>query len=270
MSYEFADVNGTRLHYQMEGAGRPLVLIHAGIANLNMWNDQVNAFADQYRVIRYDLRGWGESVEVPDEYRHHDDLQALLAYLGIGKATIVAVSFGGLVALNFVLTYPEMVEALVLVGAAVGGYEVADEALIAKEKALDEAYERGDKPLAAEIAAQMWVDGPNRTPDQVDPAVRTAALEMILHTFDLPEDGGERLKLDPPAISRLGEIEVPTLVLVGQHDAPDIFAMADKLVADIPGAKRIVMPGTAHLPNMEKPAEFNRNVLAFLRQLGLM
>ncbi|MCI0398042.1 MAG: alpha/beta hydrolase [Chloroflexi bacterium] len=264
MTSTFAEVNGTKLHYQAVGAGRPVVFIHAGIGHLAMWDDQIGPLASRYRVIRYDVRGWGKSASPSGSYADHDDLHALLERLGETRAALVGCSFGGKIAVDFALAYPEMVSALVLVGAALSGYQFTDEETEQKDQALEEAYARGDKALAAELCAQIWADGPTRRPEEVDTVFRERALVMIRETFELPEGAGQRRELEPRATGRLAEIAAPTLIVLGEHDTPDIATVAGLLERGIAGARKVMMAGTAHLPSMEKPAELNHILLAFL------
>jgi pimeloyl-ACP methyl ester carboxylesterase len=233
-----------------------------------MWDKQVEAFAPSYQVICYDVRGWGKSVSPPGTYSHYDDLYGLLKYLDIEQATILGISHGGKIAIDFTLVYPQMVKALVLVAPALGGYEFTDQASNQKDAAIEKAYERGDIALAIELEAQLWVDGPQRTPDQVSPEVRARALEMIDYTYHLPEDEGTPQSLDPPAISRLAKIKVPVQIIIGDYDVPDMLAVADLLATNVSGAEKVVMHEVAHLPCMEKPAEFNRLVLDFVVKAG--
>ncbi|MDP9364254.1 MAG: alpha/beta hydrolase, partial [Chloroflexota bacterium] len=132
--------------------------------------------------------------------------------------------------------------------------------------AVDERIEAGDIAGAVELELRMWVDGPGRTPEEVDRSVRERVREMDAALFAQPDEG-EPQPLDPPAAARLHEVAVPTLVLVGHRDQPDVLAGAETLAAGIPGARRAVIPNTAHLPNLERPAEFNRLVLEFLAGL---
>lgn len=266
MTYEFVEIDGAKLHYQVIGRGHPLVLIHAGIAHLDMWDDQVDALAQHYQVIRYDIRAEGKSANPPGVYSDHDDLRGLLQHLGATQAAVLGVSNGGRIAVDFTLAYPEMVSALIPVASGLGGYEFGDldESTEQKWEAIEAAFEKGDIPLAAELETRFWVDGLNRTPDQLDPAMRAQAVEMSAYTFSLPKRQGDRQALEPAAISRLGEIKVPTLVIVGDQDLPDMLAIADLLAERITGAQKVVLPNTAHLPNMEQPETFNRVVLDFL------
>ncbi len=268
MNPQYADINGATIRYEVRGQGQPLVLIHAGIANLAMWDDQMDAFAQHFRVIRYDVRGWGESTFPPGPYSDYEDLRALLDHLRVDRAMVVGVSFGGGIAIDFALAYPDMVSSLVLVGSALNSYEPPDDAwsgdLLQKDKELDEAYKLGDKARAAELGVQIWVDGPYRQPNEVDPDFRARTLALMRHTFEIPDGEGKRQPLEPPAVSRLHELNQPTLVVIGELDVPIIFSMAELLQNEIGGARKVVLPGTTHLPNMEKPAEFNRLLLDFL------
>ncbi len=271
MAFQFAEINGTRLHYDVRGAGDPLVLIHSGISDLRLWDDQVDAFAARHRVIRYDVRGHGKTSHPPGTFSHRDDLRALLDQLGVDRSAVLGCSIGGVIAIDFTLAYPERVTALVPVASAVSGYDPEETDVAAKEERnklfaeMNAAYEQGDFQRAAHLLARIWMDGPKRSPDQVDPQVRARAVAMMLGLFELPEDEGTEQPLEPPAASRLAEIKVPTLVVVGDHDDQRILLAADFLAEGIPGARKVVIPGVAHYPNMERPAEFNRLVLEFLR-----
>jgi 3-oxoadipate enol-lactonase len=275
MAFQFAEINGTRLHYDVRGAGDPLVLIHSGISDLRLWDDQVDAFAARHRVIRYDVRGHGKTPHPAGvgTFSHRDDLRALLDQLGVDRSAVLGCSIGGVIAIDFTLAYPERVTALVPVASGVSGYDPEETDVAAKEERnklsaeMNAAYEQGDFQRAAHLLARVWMDGPKRSPDQVDPQVRARAMTMMLGLFELPEDEGAEQPLEPPAASRLAEIKVPTLVVVGDHDDQRILLAADYLAEGIPGARKVVIPRVAHYPNMERPAEFNRLVLEFLRAL---
>src|SRR5215212_377472 len=114
-----ADVNGARQFYEVVGKGKSLVLVHAGIADGRMWDPQVGPFAERYRVVRYDMRGFGGSPAVAGAYSHHEDLRVLLDALCVEEAVLVGCSMGAKTVLDFALAYPERARALVLVGPAV-------------------------------------------------------------------------------------------------------------------------------------------------------
>src|SRR5579863_2322874 len=260
----FAEINGTTLYYEIAGEGHPLVMNHGGLVNLHLWDGQVDAFAQHYKVIRYDMRGFGDSglLKTSDApYSMIDDLYALLTHLGIEKTYVMGLSMGGALSIDFTLAHPEMVDALIPVAMALSGFSFEDEKEGEPDPAF-EAYKQGDIPLAVEYTLRKWTDGPERTPEQVDPLARERVRQMTMHNFQRPddEDSPEPTELESPAILRLSEIHVPTLIVVGDEDVRDILAIADILVEGIAGAKKAVIPGTAHHLNIEKPAEFNRIV----------
>ncbi|MCA9978153.1 MAG: alpha/beta hydrolase [Anaerolineales bacterium] len=264
MTYQFADVNGTKIHYEERGKGTAVIFIHAGVVNSGMWNEQMASLGQRYRVIRYDIRGWGETADPAVVYSDHEDLYGLLTYLGVETAVLIGCSMGGKIALDFALTYPQMIAGLVLVGAGLGGYDFSMEGILERAEAMNAAYERGELDLAVEISTQVWYDGLNRSPDQVDAYGRSQIRQLIYHTFCLPEGSGKRQELSPPAINRLAGITAPTLIVVGDHDAPDIQRIADLLQDNLRHARKKTLADTAHFPNAEKPTEFNQIVLEFL------
>ena len=254
------------IFYEVAGAGPGVALIHAGIADHRMWDDQFSVFAERFRVVRHDHRGFGASSTPDGPFSFRADLAAVLRAVGIERAHLIGTSLGGGVALDFALTYPERVASLVLVAAALGGSQPS-EALRERWRAINEARERDGLDAANELELRLWVDGTGRTPEEVDPTVRERVREMnraVLAREPENEAGGEPQRLDPPAIERLHEIAAPTLVLVGDRDVPDILANAERLAAGIAGARKVVLPGVAHLPPLECPDEFNRIVLDFL------
>jgi 3-oxoadipate enol-lactonase len=268
----FAQANGARLHYEVAGSGHPVVLVHAGIADHRMWDDQFARFAERYRVIRYDQRGFGQSTAPAGPFAFHDDLYLLLRQLDVARAALIGGSLGGAVAINLALAHPEMVEGLVVVGSGLGGLEwppPSPEELTLFSQ-VEEAAEAGDFATANEIEVHLWVDGPRRKPEAVNPGVRERVRDMNLQTFTRHDENeqAQSQELEPPASVRLGEILAPTLVLIGDQDVSSVQAIADHLAADIPGAHKVVVSNTAHVPNMEQPEAFNQIVLHFLDSLG--
>jgi pimeloyl-ACP methyl ester carboxylesterase len=211
------------------------------------------------------VRGFGKSKSPTSYYSNHGDLRDLLDSLGIERADVLGLSMGGAIAIDFTLAYPNRVAALIPVAAGLSGYRATSNRALRDE--LNAAYERGDKERAVELSLQVWTDGPNRTPDQVDPDVRERIRAMTVHTFDLPDVEPWLQALEPPAIGRLAEVQVPTLFVVGDQDVEDILKIGDLIVTQVPGAQRAVIPGTAHHLNLEQPVEFNRIVLDFLNSL---
>jgi 3-oxoadipate enol-lactonase len=262
------DLEGAHLYYEVEGSGNPLVLVHAGIADLRMWDEQVPAFAEHYRVIRYDERfaGRSQTDEVP--FSRRKDLADLLDHLGAERIYLLGCSRGGQLAIDFALEYPDRIDALIPVAPGISGYvtEVPE-----NQKPIWDEGERletaEDWEALVDLEVRVWVDGIGQPSDRVDPAIRQRVREMNLPNYvDHPENlAGLSKQLEPPAVGRLGEIEAPTLVIAGALDAPGVLSAVDKIANEVPGAHKAVIPGTAHMLNMERPSEFNRLVLGFLK-----
>jgi 3-oxoadipate enol-lactonase len=257
----YARISGAALYFEVAGAGDPLVLLHEGFADSGMFDDQIGVLAAHYRVIRYDRHGCGRSGAPAVPYTHHEALRALLRYLGVARAAVLGMSAGGGVAIDFTLAYPTMVEVLIPVAAAIGGY-VGSQETMQKWGTIGAALAGGDVAGATELTLRMWVDGPTRAPDEIAPGVRARMRRMITHYYTIRRD--DPPALDPPAISRLGEIAAPTLIVVGDRDVPDVLAQAELLKTAIGGARIATLPGVAHVPNMERPRVFNDLVLEFL------
>jgi 3-oxoadipate enol-lactonase len=254
------------LYAEVAGEGPAVVLVHAGICDSRMWDPQWAAFLAAHRTVRYDLRGFGRSPLPPEPFSHGGDLITLLERLEIEQATLVGASLGGRVALEVAVARPQVVDALVVADAALPGFPWSDRlsAFWAEE---DAALERGDLDAAVEANVRMWVDGPRRPPAAVDSAVRESVRQMQRRAFELQlpvwEDAEEEL-LVPDVGRRLSLVRAPTLVVVGEEDVSDFHHIAAQLTREIRGARHVVIPNTAHLPNLERPAAFNELVLRFL------
>ena len=272
----FADVNGTTLYYEVAGSGHPFVLAHGHLLDRRSWDDQFEVFAQHYRVVRYDQRGFGDSglITKGETYSDRQDLYELMKFLGIERAYLMGVSGGGTLAIDFTLEHPEMVDALIPVTAGVSGFHPSEEMMkkhpevVRLYTRLSEAFEKYDIAQAVEVSLELWTDGPGRLPNHAAPDVRERVREMTTRNWKRPDGEAQAqtptVPLEPPAIERLSEISVPVLVILGAWDAPSPL---DTLTAEIPGAKKVVMAETAHHPFMEKPAEFNQIVLDFLGSL---
>jgi pimeloyl-ACP methyl ester carboxylesterase len=265
-----AEVNGARLYYEVAGEGHPFVMVHAGICDRRMWDPQFEHFARQYRVIRYDMRGFGQSTIPPGPTSLRGDLYSLLRYLGVQTAYVMGCSIGGGAAIDFALEHPEMVDALIPVCAGFGGFQGEFEDEYAEIWQQVEAAEKaGDLDLVNKLELSVWVSGHGRTADQVAPDMYQKVWDMNGNNLARGKEmeQAEFQRLDPPAGARLGEIRLPTLIVEGELDEHVTLLMGDALAAGIKGSRLVTVPGVAHLPNMEKPDEFNHLVEDFLNQL---
>ncbi|MGH3359026.1 MAG: alpha/beta fold hydrolase [Nocardioidaceae bacterium] len=247
--------------------GVPVVLLHAGIADRRMWKPQWAALTAHHDVVRLDLRGFGDSAGRPaGNLSPVDDVLDTLAALDIDRCHLVGASYGAGVAVEVALVRPEQVTSLLL--SAPGGSLIAEVTpqlrtfIDAEEAALD----GGDLDAAVEANVAWWVVGPHRTASDVSPAVRDLVRAMQRRAFDLTSgwDDLEERELDPPALDRLGEIRVPTLVLDGAQDLDAIHAVVRRVVDGIADVRRVDWPDTAHLPSMERPDDFLALILDWL------
>ena len=256
----FAEVNGTRLFYDVKGTGEPLVLISGGSLDIRLWDEQFEAFAQDRQVIRYDARGIGRSDVPKGPFSHYQDLYALLQFLGIQEADVLGFSFGGGVALDFALTYPEVVRKLILIAPGLSTWkdEIAP--------ALGEISKVAKREGVAKAIELILADPSMPTEEQEEARQKMSQiLSENTHLFDssfayvrLMEPG------NPPANERLVEIGSPTLLVVGERDHAAIHENVDMLQRGIRGAKKVLIMGAGHMINLEKPNELNRVVLDFL------
>lgn len=260
------NVGDAVINYEIVGTGSPLVLIHGWAQDLTIWDEQVSEFSKQYRVIRYDRRGFGKSSGYADASADPMDLKILLDSLGIESASVLGISAGSRAALNFAVAFPERVRALVLYGQAIipgftpmpaGPTPVMVFRDIAQRHGLDSAgkaldthpltWAPADRPEVKEVLRKQWARYSGR--DLLDPR---------------PESG----RVPHAHLDQVAAIRAPTLVVSGDHELPLFLQMGDTLVRRIPGAKRVIISDGGHGAHLAQPAQFNRAVLTFLAGAG--
>ncbi len=258
-----ATLNGARIHYERSGAGIPVVMLHAGVADSRMWEPQVAEFSKHFDTIRPDRRGFGRSQLPPGQWSPHGDLLALVDHLGLKPAHLVGCSMGGGLAIDFALDHPERVSKLVIVDGGPHGQpdDPRYESLFDEVEAADKS---GDHQALNEAEMHLWLDGPYRPKGYVREPLRRLFLDMNGGNIGADWDASPMEHLDPPAFQRLKEISAPTLIVVGDKDLAPVLETADLLASSIKGAHKVVIHDAAHLPNLEHPEEFNRIVLEFL------
>jgi pimeloyl-ACP methyl ester carboxylesterase len=249
-----------------DGKGPAVVFLHAGVADKRMWRDQMAAFADRYRVVAYDRRGFGETRYEAETFSHMGDLRAVLDGLGIEQACLVGCSQGGRFAVDFALAHPKRVSRLVLVAPAIGGAPQPEQLPPDIETLLEQAEQaEGQKhfELVNRIEAHLWLDGPR----SVDGRIQGSARDLFLRMNIIPLKSASPGK-DTPAkdsFKRLKEIAAPTLIIWGDLDFPHLQERCAILGKRIRDSKSEMMPGTAHLPNLEQPKKFNALLAEFLK-----
>jgi pimeloyl-ACP methyl ester carboxylesterase len=254
------DPDDASLAWEAEGEGPPVVLVHGFTLDRRLWDDLVPVLAPRFTVVRYDLRGHGGTPPPRGPYRHADDLARLLDALGLDRPALVGLSLGGGVVGSFAVAHPGRARALVLVESSLGGFRYPPEFEAALASVA--ATARRDGPAAAR---EEWLRLPLLAAARAHPAAGPKALRMIRDYsgwhWTNPDPG---IPLDPPAAQRLGEIREPCLIVAGERSLPEFHRIAAILERGIPGARKVVLPGVGHLPNLEDPDRFGGLVLDFL------
>jgi 3-oxoadipate enol-lactonase len=260
----FLETNGARIYYEVDGAGDPLVLIHAGVANLRMWDGQVAAFRDGYRVIRYDTRGFGRTETDAVEFSNRADIAALLDHLGEASAHLVGISRAGSIALDFALESPDRVRSLTVAAGGISGFDSPEaEANAATFETAEKLWEAKDWEALSDWEADYWASGPDQPADRV-PEIRAKVHGWVLENYLAEKEEGKPIVLDPPAAGRLDELKVPLLVIIGTFDEPGTQASMRHLAQAVPDARLEVFEGVAHMLNLEQPERFNALLREFL------
>ncbi len=254
----FVDVEGSKLFYEECGTGPDaLILLHDGIAHSAVWDDVWPTFCKQFHVIRYDRRGYGRSPAATTWYSETEDLATLLRSRKIKCAILVGSSHGGELSIDFTIQYPNLVKQLVLVGAVLSGFPYTDH-FLNRGMANSAPFEKGDvvKGLSNWSKDKYLLAPGHEAAQKHLLAILTANPQDMTHAdFARPTR---------PSLSHLSEIRVPTLILVGDADIPDVHAHAGAIEAGIAGSKRMIISDSGHLMYLEKPEDFSRVVILFI------
>jgi pimeloyl-ACP methyl ester carboxylesterase len=259
-----------QIYYEVMGDGMPVVLTHAAFLDSRMFDELVEPLARRFRVIRYDMRGFGRSSPARGPLCRRKDLARLLDHLRIERAHLVGCSNGGQISLDLALEQPERAASLALVGSTPSGFEVSGEPPRYLFEMM-EAAQRGDVDRANELQVRIWLDGNQREPNQIDAGLRRKALAMnripvAQNTFYLA-DMQPAEPLDPPAQERLEAVESPVLVAAGALDHPEVLRSAEEMSRRLRKAQLTIFEGCGHVPSFEQPEAFAETLLQFLGQV---
>jgi len=256
----FVEIEGSKLYYEECGsAPQTVVLVHDGVVNSAVWDDVWPEFCKHFRVIRYDRRGYGRSPAPTTWYSETDDLLSLLHHLKVSRVALVGSSHGGELSIDFTLAHPEIVQQLVLVGAVVSGMPYSQHFLDRGKHAF-ELLGKGDvKGAISEWSKDKYLIAPGND------AARKRLFDLLSANPQDMQHPDYPLR-NKPSLPRLHEIHVPTLILTGDADVPDVHAHAGAIEAGIANSRRVVVAGTGHIMYLEKPAEFSRLVINFIEQ----
>lgn len=258
-----------QIYYETAGTGMPLILSHAAFLDSRMFDAIWERLAKHFRVIRYDMRGFGQSSPVTGPLCRRNDLAQLLKHLDVTEAHWVGCSNGGQISLDLALEQPQHFASLTLVGATPGGFELHGEPPRHMLEMFD-AMQHGDLDRSNELQIRIMLDGEQREPQQVDSTLRKKALEMNripVSQSTFFADTQPLNPLDPPAITRLEAVNCPTLIVAGSLDHPEILRAADEMVHRIPNARKTILESTGHVPSYEQPEPFVKLLLDFLDSL---
>jgi 3-oxoadipate enol-lactonase len=254
----FLDVEGGKIYYEECGTGdEAVLLVHDGVVHSAVWDDVWPTFCKNFHTIRYDRRGYGRSPVATSWYTETDDMVALLRHLKVRRTMLVGSSHGGELSIEFALEHPGLVEELVLVGAVVHGYPYSDHFLNRGQATWGPAENNNRAAAIKKIADDKYLTTSDHS------AARQKIRDLLTTS---PQDfmHGDMARPVSSSLPRLHEIHVPTLILVGEADIPDVHAHAGAIETGIPNARRLVVADTGHLMYIEKPEEFTRIVIRFL------
>ncbi len=251
--------NGARLRYREEGHGPAVVLVHGWTLDLEMWEPQVAALRNAFRLVRLDRRGFGLSSGCPAPELDVADLDALLRHLALGRVSLVGMSQGARAVLGFAATAPARVSCLVL-----DGPPDLDAAAGADDDVPLAEYRELVRTLDIAAFRSKWINHPLTQLRTRDPGAHRLLNAMIERY-----PGTDLLHEPAPAGARAGAIALecvaaPALVITGEHDLARRVAAADSLARRLPHAERAAIPNAGHLPNLDNPDAYNNLVRAFL------
>jgi 3-oxoadipate enol-lactonase len=257
----YINVKDGKLYYEMKGHGdETIVFIHDGLVHGEVWDNQFAAFAENFRVVRYDRRGYGRSPKPEKAYSNIEDLNQVFTSLNIDKAILIGMSAGGGLAIDFTLAHPDKVSSLIVVGAVVSGFSYSEHILTRGGRLKPEDYANPERLLEYFVKEDPYEIAPQNK--EVKEKLWTL-MQAYPQNIDFAKNG----LAEPPerqAIGILKEIQVPTFIVVGEFDIPDVFVHAGAIESGIPNSQKAIIQNAGHLVPLEQPELFNLQVLNFL------
>ena len=257
-------VPGSTIFYESSGTGDPVVLLHGGNLDRRMWDTEFSALRSSYRVIRYDARGYGKSGPPDTAFQAHEDLRILLDALHVDSASLIGLSLGGRIAIDFALTYPDRVRRMVLAAPGISGGTWAESG--------DTAWLPTARKAAAEKdsvgVARAWLGSAYIRTALRDSTrarwVESIALSQAPFWGAMIRHGDLETKADPPAAGRLRDLAPPILLVVGSDDTPFIQDVSRAIAREAPRVRRVDLPGVGHMVNLEAQEQFLSLIREFL------
>jgi pimeloyl-ACP methyl ester carboxylesterase len=258
-----------RIFYEEAGEGRPVLFCHAGVADLRMWDAQFAAPVPGHRYVRSDMRGYGLSEWVAEPYSPTTDVEAVVDHLTLEDLVLVGCSMGGRIAMEIAVRRPETVSALVIIGSGTPGWEPPDGFYEPPQyEGSEQIFKEGRWDEAAHLDAEVWGVGVGREWEDTDADFLERMMEMDRVPVQTEYERDEYNEwAEENMLERVGEISVPTLVVVGEHDLPHVVTATADLATRISDRPRVLIEASAHLPSMERPEVFNPIFEEFLRSI---
>lgn len=269
----YAEVNGTKLYWETAGIGETIVLIHGSFGDRRFWDFQFTALSKKYKVLRYDVRGYGKSALPKSEepYTDAEDLNALMEYLEIKKAHICGLSLGSIVGIDFTLSHPDKLISLILCGPRVAG-DATDEYRTVNADTIRGIIAKTTDILknksSKEATDYLWTGNHSMGKTVISSITREKLLNMgYEYSWWRYLNTSKRGQVFPMAIKKLYEIKIPTLIITAEYDLELCKEIAAIIMKEIAGAKLISIKGAGHIMNMDKPRKFNKVFFKFIRNL---
>jgi pimeloyl-ACP methyl ester carboxylesterase len=261
-----ARINGIEVHYREKGEGFPVFLLHGFTGNLRNWAFQIPALTGDFRVVSIDHRGHGHSEKPtqPDDYSLEimaDDAYGLMAHLGIREFFLVGHSMGGMIAQHVALAHPDAVRALVLMDTAAempDGLRTQERVRlieIARDQGMETVFEEQlhINPMADQLRAQPLL-------------LQTWRQQFLLTSREAYLYCAQAMASREPLVDELSQISVPTLIICGENDDP-FLEPSRQMRERISGSELVIIPGSGHTPQIEKPADLNQALTGFLSRV---
>jgi pimeloyl-ACP methyl ester carboxylesterase len=259
---ETVEVDGGQIYYETCGHGpQAIVLIHDGVINSASFDDMWPVLCKDFRVVRYDRRGYGRSPAATAPYSPQGDLAAVMRAANVEHASLAGFSFGGGLAVSYALDHPDQVDRLILSGAALNGFKVSKNFSSRITKVMLPMVIGNMDAVIANASRETWIMAPGND------AARAKITALIKASpQDLRHQMKDPIKSWPSDLPRMPGLKIPTLIMTGDHDIADNQAQAGAAQVLIPGARRIVIEDAGHLMQLEHPREVAELIADFVRK----
>lgn len=257
-----------QLEYDAKGNGDAVVLVHGFTLDRRMWDVEFSKLAEEFRVIRYDLRGHGASPGVTKAFSNTSDLKSLLDDLDVTSAHLVGLSLGGWIATDFAILNPERVTSLTLIDP----FYPSDQQTEFDKRI--QGYFRTARNNGLDAGLKQWIDDPLFAYSRRDEKMRKFLADVVLVGHSNQKEGAlflntSKHRNDPRLESRsLRDIKTPTLLLIGIHDIDEFHEIGSKLQREIPKIKKLTVPDAGHMANLDNPEFVWNSLVVFLRSQG--